>query len=677
MSENEKINILMVDDQPAKLLSYEAILSEMGENLIKATSAREALEHLLKSEIAIVLMDVSMPELDGFELADIIRQHPRYQKTAIIFVSAVRLTDLDLITGYQRGAVDYVSVPVIPQILRAKVSVFAELYRKTRQLEQLNSELEQHVAQRTERLRLALDAGDMSVLELDLLTNRVELDARGMHLFGIYSSEFDGTIKSVLNAIYSDDRVIVEQIIETAIKERSGYKAEFRVIDQYGSLRWLAGIGHVQVDEKGQPIRLVGINYDITERKQAEWEREQILAREQALRHEAENANRLKDEFLAMLSHELRTPLTSIVGWSSMLCDGKLKGDKVVQAIETIHRNACSQVQLIEDLLDVSSIIRGKLRLNLSPIDLSTVIELAVDSVRPTVETKRIQLHLLLDQSVSAVYGDASRLQQVIWNLLTNAIKFTPSSGHVCVRLEQVDSEARISISDTGQGIPVEFLPYVFDRFRQADQSITRKHGGLGLGLSIVRYIVEQHGGTVHVESPGIGQGSIFTVSLPLISETKSSETYKAEGLYRSNGCNIPMERMSSLNGLRVLVVDDEPDTCALLRMVLEQFNSIVTTAGSAADALTIIKQMKPDILVCDIGMPDEDGYALIGKVRALPAEQGGHIPAIALTAYAQLEDRMRALSAGYQLHVPKPIEPMELASVLAVLVGRNGYHAK
>jgi PAS domain S-box-containing protein len=671
MSKSEKINILMVDDQPAKLLSYEAILGELNENLIKANSAREALEHLLKHDIAIVLMDVSMPDLDGFELAEIIRQHPRYQKTAIIFVSAVRITDFDLIAGYERGAVDYVSVPVVPQILRAKVTVFAELYRKTRQLEKLNRELEYHVEQRTERLRLALEAGDMAVWELDLQSNTITLDPRCMQLFGISNDEFDGQLQTVLSKIHSEDRENVEQTLSRAIDECSAYSAEFRVVLSDGRICWLAGIGRVQNGEETGPVRVVGINYDITERKQAEEERERILSSEQALRYEAENANRLKDEFLTTLSHELRTPLTSILGWSSMLCDGKLKGDKASHALETIHRNAKSQVQLIEDLLDVSSIITGKLRLELCPVDLLSVIQSAIDSVRPAAEGKNIKLQAVFDHSPGVITGDANRLQQVIWNLLTNAIKFTPSGGRVNVDVKRVEADVEIVVSDTGQGISPDFLPFVFDRFRQADQSITRKKGGLGIGLSLVRHLVEQHGGTVQAESDGVDQGATFTVRLPIVARVIQSEPEK-ETIVQRQEKRESLDEVPVLSGLKVLVIDDEADTTELLKVVLEEFDTQVTTANSAAEGLAAFERINPDIIVCDLGMPQEDGYSLIKKIRALPRDLGGQTPAIALTAYAQTEDRVRALKAGFQLHLAKPVEPLELASVVALLVGRT-----
>lgn len=409
--------------------------------------------------------------------------------------------------------------------------------------------------------------------------------------------------------------------------------------------------------------------------RQAEAERAELLRREQAAREQAEAASRMKDEFLAIVSHELRSPLNAMLGWARLLRTRKFDEATRDRALETIERNAALQKQLIEDLLDISSIIRGKLRLNIRPVQLVNPIEAAIDTVRLAAEAKAIRIESVLDPTTGAVSGDSDRLQQVVWNLLSNAIKFTPSGGCVKVRLDELDSYAQFQVSDTGCGIDVEFLPYVFDRFRQADGSMTRSYTGLGLGLAIVRQLVELHGGTVQAESLGEGQGATFTVKLPLLKGSREQgvgsrgeESYAPLPLYTS--APLPM-----LDGLRVLVVDDEADTRQFISTVLEECNAGVTTAASVAQAMEAIAQVKPDVVVSDIGMPDEDGYALISKLRALEAEQGWRIPAVALTAYARLEDRQRALSAGFQMHVAKPIEPAELAAVVAKLAGRTTTH--
>ena len=389
------------------------------------------------------------------------------------------------------------------------------------------------------------------------------------------------------------------------------------------------------------------------------------------LYRDAQDANRLKDEFLATVSHELRTPLTAVLGWAHMLRAGQLDDENASRALETIERNARSQAQLIDDLLDVSRIITGKLRLDVRPVDPASFIDAAIDAVSPAAKAKGVRIQKVMDTGVSAVSGDPARLQQVVWNLLSNAIKFTPRGGRVQVRLERINSHIEITVSDTGAGISKQFLPFVFERFRQADGTTTRQHGGLGLGLAIVRHLVELHGGSVHVESLGEGQGATFTVKLPLItiyeSERRQDRVHPAaRDIHPPNDCP------EKLDSLKVLVVDDEADTRELLRVVLERCGAEVTVAGSAGEALDFLKQSRPDVLVSDIGMPGVDGYELIKKVRALPSEHGGKVPAIALTAYARAEDRLQALRAGYQMHVAKPVELTELVAIVATLAGWN-----
>jgi PAS domain S-box-containing protein len=417
---------------------------------------------------------------------------------------------------------------------------------------------------------------------------------------------------------------------------------------------------------------------DITDRRRAEEERARLLESERQARREAEEAraqaegaSRLKDEFLATVSHELRTPLTAILGWAHMLRSGQVSDDSTLQALETIERNARAQAQLIDDLLDVSRIITGKLRIDARPVDPNSFIEAAVEAVRPAAAAKGVRVQRIMDTGVVSVVGDPVRLQQVVWNLLSNAIKFTPKGGRVQITLERVNSHVEIAVSDTGTGIAPEFLPHVFDRFRQADQRTTRQHGGMGLGLAIVRHLVELHGGTVKAESPGEGQGASFTVLLPV------APVYQRGGqparVHPAARDTLPTyECPERLDGLKVLVVDDEPDTRELLKAGLEQCGAEVTVVSSVSEALASMRGNPPDVLISDIGMPGEDGYDLIRGVRALPAESGGRVPAIALTAYARAEDRMQALRTGYQMHVPKPVELAELVAVAASLIRRD-----
>ncbi len=434
-----------------------------------------------------------------------------------------------------------------------------------------------------------------------------------------------------------------------------------------GKLREVEFVSNVY-EENGNQVIQCNIR-DISERKRAQEECARLLESAVAAHAEADIANGIKDEFLALLSHELRTPLTSILGWSQMLTDGNLDEVESKHALEIIVRNARAQNQLIDDLLDVSRIITGKLRLDVQPVELGPMIEAVVDGVRPAADARHIYLQTTLDPLISPISGDPDRLQQIIWNLLTNAIKFTPKGGSVHVRLERIDSQVELTISDTGQGIDAELLPYVFDRFRQSDSSSTRRHGGLGLGLSIVRQLVELHGGTVTAESPGEGEGTTFKVILPLMSV--HHELGNVEMMRPLIGSKPPTDRQPWLNDLRVLVVDDEPDARELVAAVLTGGGAEVVSVGSAGEALEEMERQRFDVLISDIGMPEMDGYALISKIRQLPEERGGRIPAAALTAYAGVEDRMRALLSGYQMHIPKPVEPAELTTVVARLAER------
>ncbi|MDB5302431.1 MAG: rpfC [Phycisphaerales bacterium] len=421
----------------------------------------------------------------------------------------------------------------------------------------------------------------------------------------------------------------------------------------------------------GKVVGAVAVNTDVTDRRRAEHERERLLESERAVRADAERASHMKDEFLATLSHELRTPLNAILGWSQILRSGTENEDDLRQGLETIERNARAQTQIIEDLLDMSRIISGKVRLDVRRVELLPVIEAAMDTVRPAADAKGIRLIPVLDPHAGLVSADPGRLQQVFWNLLSNAIKFTPRGGRVQVVLERVESHVEATITDSGQGIKPGFLPHVFERFRQADASITRTHGGLGLGLAIVKQLVELHGGTVHAVSPGEGQGASFVVALPLtiLSAPRDEQDVTSNPSLTSTAP--PAQSRPSLKGIHVLVVDDEPDARSLMKRLLEDCEAQVITAASTAEALRAIAARPPDVLISDIGMPSEDGYALIRQVRRLLPTHGGNTPALALTAYARSEDHKRAIFAGFQMHIAKPVEPTELITMVASLAGR------
>jgi CheY-like chemotaxis protein len=390
-----------------------------------------------------------------------------------------------------------------------------------------------------------------------------------------------------------------------------------------------------------------------------------LLKLERTAREAAEESNRLKDEFLATVSHELRTPLTAILGWSRMLEGGDLDPSITKQAVETIGRNAKAQAQIVDDILDVSRIITGNLSLDLQPLEVVPVVENAINVVRPTADAKGIRIETYLDSSPAVISGDANRLQQVVWNLLSNAVKFTDSGGRVCVKVSQVGAAVEISVADTGQGISPEFLPYVFDRFRQADSTTTRQHGGLGLGLAIARHLVEIHGGSIRAESLGEGRGATFRIRLPLVDATAGAADFAADQFMMAKTPQL-------LSGLNVLLVDDDSDTLTLMATALTRRQANVTAVSSAGEAIQAIARRRPDVLVSDIAMPDEDGYGLIEAIRKLENGDSQIIPAVAITAYAKEEDRERALSSGFQIYLAKPVELTELISVVARAARRD-----
>jgi PAS domain S-box-containing protein len=461
-----------------------------------------------------------------------------------------------------------------------------------------------------------------------------------------------------LNATHTEDRQVAERTFLAANDRQEPFRLEYRLRRCDGEYIWAIDAASPRFSAEGEFQGFVGSVIDITDRKQAEAQRDLLLRQEQAARAEAEKANRIKDEFLAVLSHELRSPLNPILGWSKLLQSGRLDPQKTKLALETIERNAKLQTQLIEDLLDVSRILQGKLVLNQAPVLLTNTVEAAMETVRLAAEAKGIHIQKSLNLPGGKVLGDSARLQQVIWNLLSNAIKFTPAGGAVEIRLAQIDNCAQIQVIDRGKGIKPEFLPYVFEYFRQEDGTTTRRFGGLGLGLAIVRYLTELHGGTVGAESPGEGLGATFTVRLPLIPDATKTLTDNSQG-----------NSSIDLAGLRILVVDDEPDLRDIVSFILEDAGACVSIASSALAALNSIEQSLPDVLVCDIGMPEMDGYMLMRLLRGRSAAAGGEIPAIALTAYAGEGDRQSAIAAGFQCHLAKPVTPEELIAAVKSLV--------
>ena len=566
-----KVNILLVDDHEENLLALEAILQDPGYELVRADSGRGALKEVLKRDFALILMDVAMPNLDGYETAELIRGRARSRRIPIIFLTANNRSDSHVFRGYSVGAVDYLFKPFTPEVLRSKVDVFVELFRQRETLKR-----------QTQALLRAQD----------------ELEARV--------------------------RLRTRELADT----NEALRAE------------------------------------VEERRRIEAERMALLQSEREARAQAEAVNRLKDEFLATLSHELRTPLNAILGWSHLLMSGRADPAMLERALAVIRNNAMAQSQLIEDILDVSRIIGGKLRLNTGPVVLREVIEAALDSVSPAAEAKAIAIEQDLED-VEAITGDRDRLQQVVWNLLSNAVKFTPRDGRVTVRLNRRADEVVLAVEDTGIGISPGFLPYVFDRFSQADGTATRRHGGLGLGMAIVRHLAELHGGTVHAASDGENRGATFTLVLPTRMQVQVFDEPPPRAEARLDPAPDPDRQ---LLGLNVLVVDDDPDSRAFVCQVLERKGARVSAAASSLEAWQVFVSLKPDLLVSDIAMPGEDGYDLIRRIRTLPAKEGGAIPAVALTAYVRPEDEAAALAAGYHRHIRKPVAISELLDVMAAL---------
>jgi PAS domain S-box-containing protein len=503
-------------------------------------------------------------------------------------------------------------------------------------------------------LRLATEGANLGMWYWDLQQGNLVWTDLCKALFGL-PAETDMSYAVFLDALHPEDRELAHAAVTRCLQGEGEYNIEYRTLWPDGTVRWIAAKGNCICDDTGQPVRMMGVALDITERKQTEVEREQLLERERSARQDAERANQVKDEFLAILSHELRSPLNPILGWSKLLQTRRFDAAKTAAALATIERNAKLQTQLIDDLLDVARILRGKLKLKTVPLDPVFAIESAIDTVRAAAVAKNILLHPVLPK-IGQVSGDNTRLQQIVWNLLSNAIKFTPNRGRVDICLERVDDQARIIVRDTGRGIKPDFLPYLFESFRQEDASTTRRHGGLGLGLAIVRYLVEAHGGDIWAFSEGEGKGATFTVQLPLLNILPEPDP-------------LPNETMDELDltGVRVLAVDDDPDACDLMSILLTEYGAEVLTLSSAIEVLENFNAFRPDVFVSDIGMPDMDGYMLLQQIRSLCSE-GSQIPAIAVTAYAREEDRRHALARGFQHHLAKPLDPEILVSAILEL---------
>jgi PAS domain S-box-containing protein len=517
------------------------------------------------------------------------------------------------------------------------------------------------------RYRRLFEAAHDGILILSATTRRItEVNPFLIELLDFPREYFLG--KELWEIGIFRDKAANQRAMQELQKNGSVRFEDLPLQDRNGHRHPVEIVANIYLEDR-EPVIQCNIR-DIAERVRFERERKALLVNEQASRMEAEAANRSKDLFLATLSHEVRTPLNAILGWATILRTGKCEEAEVREGMEVIERNCKAQAQLIEDVLDVSRIVSGKLRLQIRPCDLTDVIKAAIDVVRPAADAKGVRIETAFDPAPIHSSCDKNRMQQVVWNLLTNAIKFTPQGGAVRITLQREHSSAQIQVSDQGQGISAGFLPYVFDRFRQADSTTQRKHGGLGLGLSIVKHIVEMHGGTVQAQSAGEGHGATFTVNLP-VRAVRLDEGNGGAAVH-SEEAQLPDLTLIRLDGLRVLVVDDEADARRLLVKVLGEAGAIITAVGSVADAMEALATANPQVLLSDIAMPNQDGYDLIRLVRG-----AGHLakelPAVALTAFAHKDDRLRALLAGFQVHVPKPIDPHELIAIIATLAGRTG----
>jgi signal transduction histidine kinase len=695
---DEDPGILIVDDRRDKLLALAAALEGVCAHIATAASGREALKLLLERNFAVILLDINMPGMDGFETASFIRQRESSESTPIIFITAFG-DDMHASRGYSLGAVDYILAPVVPDVLRTKVSVFLELGRKTKEIERQAERLRQRAEQlqKLSEASLAIHSA-LSIEEmLQVITDtaREIIGAQRATAVTIWdgngarckktlslSPELEGRRAQLAPANGSDLHALwlgLDRASRLTARELEAHPAWHSLgrslWDQPETPDWLAAPLTGRDGREMGLLHVCGrIQGDFTPDDEAVLlllAQKASIAMENTLNSEAREANRVKDEFLATLSHELRTPLTAMLGWTQLLRSGKLDERDAACGLDVIERNVRAQAKLIDDLLDVSRIITGKLELSVRPLSLAAVVQAAIDVVRPAADAKGVEFHVTLDEAAGRVTGDPDRLQQVVWNILVNAVKFSSPGGAVRVTLSRSESRSQIEVSDDGDGIDSEFLPHIFDRFRQADSSTRRKHGGLGLGLAIVRHVVELHGGSVRAHSDGPGRGASFVVELPVAAVLAEGHHDPQAVAAAQRPPAFPVAD-SCLAGVRVLVVDDEADGRETIAKVLNAYRAEVSTACSAREALAAIRQSPPDVLVSDIGVPDEDGYDLIREVRALPIAQGGQMPAVALTAFARKEDRLRAVVAGFDLHAAKPIAPAELVACVASLVRRQ-----
>ena len=672
----ERGRVWMLEDSPLEAAVASRALS-LSQDVELFTDGADVLERLSTIGVLpdVIVLDWELPGISGVEVCRVVRSTHDAMVLPILMLTG-QTDKNDVVWALSAGANDYVVKPYDMAEVIARVGTLVR-----------TSRLQRAQVRRVQQLALAADVGEAITMGKDLEeiakrctdaiakhleAPRAELWARRDGTLALLAStnagpdlptDVIGDVADQKKAVVTDDAPALLGL-HTCGPGVRGFAALPLVVqdETYGVLAFCSR-GPI-----GDTLPALTTIADLLAlgmaRARAEDERALIHARERETRAEAEAANRSKDEFLAMVSHELRTPLNAITGWTGMLLGGTLDAARTKRALETIDRNARSQAQLIEDLLDISRIVSGKLRVEVGSVDVPSTAEMALEAVRLAADAKGVALDARIEPAAGQITGDVDRIQQIIWNLLTNAIKFTPKGGRVVVGVSRAERGIEISVEDSGQGIAPDFLPHVFERFRQADGTMTRAKGGLGLGLAIVKHLVELHGGTIEAKSGGLGQGSVFVVALPPSDGTPQMD--RTSGTLTA--ARPAFDRPREVEGLRVLVVDDEPDARELIRTLLESCKIVVTTAASASEAFEQVKKLSVDAMISDIAMPEEDGFSLIRRIRALPREQGGRTPAVALTAYARLEDRTRALRAGFNSHVAKPVEPSELLAVLTSL---------
>jgi PAS domain S-box-containing protein len=653
------LRILLIDDSvDDRILARHFLEKSFPEAKVQEIGQADALQQALDlGAFDLVITDYQLRWSTGLEVLHIIKS--QYPDCPVVMFTNSGCEEI-AVEGMKAGLSDYVLKG--KRLNRLAVAVHESLAKA--KLQQQYKEAMQQLSLSETRYRMVSElASDFAYavrIEPGGIFQREWITDAFTRITGYTLAELDH-LDGWRHLVHPEDWAMVLQHREELHAGQDSI-CEFRIVTKSGEIRWLRNSGHPTWDESAQRATLIyGAAQDITEQKQAE-----LALQQQA--EELREANRLKDEFLATLSHELRTPLNAIVGWTQVLRSRKVDPVMLERALETIERNAKLQTQLVEDILDVSRIIRGKLELKLYPINLSPVLYEAIESLKPAAAAKSLRLTIRCNEMIGLVLADPNRIHQIIWNLLSNAIKFTPEQGHIEIDLKRVSGQAHIIVRDTGIGIHSDFLPHIFDRFSQADSSTTRAYRGLGLGLAIVRHLVEMHNGSVQADSPGEGQGATFTIRLPLIHSLQDTSSNQPELPLRTN---LEVQLRQVLRGLKVVVVDDEPDVRDIICVSLQHLGADVVASSSAAEAFLAVQQHLPHVLVSDVGMPGEDGYKLLQQLRSLAPEQGGDVPAIALTAYARTEDRIRALSSGFQVHVPKPVELAELVTVIANLTGR------